>query len=206
MTAPINAIGHRYGKLLVVEQAPHIGGRRAYKCLCDCGNYINARIESLRADFTKSCGCIRNERIGNLNKTHGKTNTPEYRSWTGAKERCFNPNSKKYKNYGARGITMCEEWVNNFEAFLAYVGKKPSPKHSIGRIDVNKNYEPGNVRWETMEEQGKSRTDNVIVEINGEKMILKDACRKLNLEYKQTSNALKHKKVTWDQLSNDRKF
>jgi hypothetical protein len=206
MNEPINAIGHRYGKLLVVEPVAHINGRRAYKCICDCGNAKIARLETLRSGFTKSCGCVRAEMIANLNKSHSMSKSPEYKSWSHAKTRCTNKQSKKYPYYGARGITMCQEWIDSFEAFFAYVGPKPSSQHSIGRIDVNKGYEPGNVRWETLSDQARSRTDNVFVFLDGKKIILKDACKKLNLNYKKVSKALKHKGKTWEGVLNEREF
>lgn len=81
----------------------------------------------------------------------------EYNSWSGAKYRCFNPKGNGWKNYGGRGITMCPQWRNNFWAFFAHVGRKPSPTHSIDRYpDMNGHYEPGNVRWATKQEQARN--------------------------------------------------
>lgn len=82
-------------------------------------------------------------------KTHGLSHIPEYNTWTNMKARCYGKNLPCYKHYGGRGIRVCDEWRNSFEAFLTYVGRKPTPKHTIDRIDVNKGYEPGNVRWAT---------------------------------------------------------
>lgn len=76
-----------------------------------------------------------------------KTRSPEYGVWVHIKQRCYNQNSNSYKNYGAKGVTICKEWLNDSQAFLDYIGKRPSPKHSLDRINKNKGYEPGNIKW-----------------------------------------------------------
>ncbi len=91
----------------------------------------------------------------------------EYRAWHEIKRRCFNKNCAAYKNYGGRGITLHGDWVDNYHAFLAHVGRKPSPEHSIDRIDNNKGYEPGNVRWATREEQNRNTRRNLKVYFGG---------------------------------------
>lgn len=91
----------------------------------------------------------------------------EYRAWQNMKARCYKKNDKQYNNYGARGIVVCQKWKNNFGAFLADVGIKPTPSHSIGRIDNDGHYEPGNVEWQTDEQQSNNRRSNRIIAING---------------------------------------
>jgi hypothetical protein len=195
MTKARDFTGVRFGKLLIIELAERIGNRRAYKCLCDCGNTKNIRVECFSNGVTKSCGCIRNERIALLNKTHGKSNSSEYKSWHHAKERIFNPNDKKYFYYGGRGIKMDEKWALNFQSFYEDMGDKPSKNHSIGRIDVNEGYFKWNCRWENSKQQARARTDNVYVICNDKKMILKDACKTKNINYKMASKNLKN--GTW---------
>lgn len=88
---------------------------------------------------------------------HGMRNSPEYNSWAHMIQRCTNPKNSAWKNYGGRGITVCEQWVNDFQAFLKCVGEKPSPDLSIERIENDKGYEPGNVKWATKSEQSLNR-------------------------------------------------
>jgi predicted small secreted protein len=112
---------------------------------------------------------------------HGWKGTPEYTSWIEAKKRCFNPKNKNYASYGARGITMCQEWAESFPIFLAHMGMKPSPAHSLERKDNNKGYEQGNCRWATMLEQSRNRRTNRVFQFNGEPMIMGDVEKAMGL-------------------------
>ena len=145
MTRKINRIGLQFGRLLVIEWLP---GHK-YLCRCECGVEKEIDTHRLTPGKTRSCGCLRKESVSKQFSTHGESKTAEYRAWTLIKNRTCNPNGMDYKDYMGRGITICEEWKYDFPAFLAYVGKRPSNKHSIDRIDVNKGYEPGNTRWAT---------------------------------------------------------
>ena len=142
--------GDRFGRLCIVAEVEKAGTHRRFKCTCDCGKTITAHLSALRVKLTTSCGCWRKERA----TIHGLQNTAEYRSWKHMIARCTDPKGKSWKNYGGRGITVCERWRKSFKAFLAHVGKRPTPQHSIDRYPNNDgNYEPGNVRWATMSEQ-----------------------------------------------------
>ncbi len=105
--------------------------------------------------MTKSCGCLQRERAGSFAR-HGMSQSPEYTSWQQMKNRCLNPNGEVYKNYGARGIRICDRWLS-FENFLEDMGKRPSPRHTLGRLDNDGDYEPDNCEWQTATEQNKNR-------------------------------------------------
>ena len=106
----------------------------------------------------------------------GRNQTPEYQTWANMRKRCDLPKHPGYKNYGGRGIKVCDRW-QNYGNFLADMGRRPSPEHSIDRIDNNGNYEPGNCRWATKKEQDRNKRSNHIVEYNGQKMVFADACK-----------------------------
>lgn len=170
------APGAKYGMLTVVGPAGHNEhGAKITHCVCDCGGERFPRTDELWRGGATSCGCQRKARgrhAGYLNRKHGgcydsrtsefrysKRRMPEYISWFNMKERCRNPNNKSYSNYGGRGITYDPSW-EDFSVFLSDLGRRPSPKHSLDRVDVNGNYEPGNVRWATTTEQSYNRRNS----------------------------------------------
>lgn len=163
-------IGQKYGKLTVIKVADE--GRKRYVCQCDCGNTII--LVPSRIKRYKSCGCYEKENLRIISKsalTHGKTNTRLYGTWCRMKDRCYNPNIEHYDCYGGRGITICEEWKNNFQAFYDWsMANGYRDDLSIDRINVNGNYEPSNCRWATKVEQMRNRRDTVFVFNNGEKI------------------------------------
>ncbi|OAH36994.1 hypothetical protein AX777_18320 [Sphingobium yanoikuyae] len=136
-----------------------------------------------------------------IHGTHLMSYTSEHKTWAGMKARCLNPNNKFWPNYGGRGITVCDRWLNSFEAFYEDMGPKPSPKHSIDRIDVNGNYEPGNVRWATDSEQMQNVRHNVRVTFQGDDVVLIEACRRAGIErkYKLIHARITYKGMTFEQ-------
>lgn len=114
-----------------------------------------------------ACRVVGHKGAGHPRWLHGGKRTPEYMTWNRIKQRCRNDFNASYYKYGARGIDVCDEWYDSFQAFISYVGPRPSPKHQIGRINNDGNYEPGNVRWETPTEQARNRRSTRLIFVNG---------------------------------------
>jgi len=155
-------IGRWFGRWMVLEKLDY---KQKYVCQCSCGAISNIRVYDLLQNKTTMCKTC----SSNAAKSPGQSisNTTEYNTWIHINQRCGNPQNKDYLNYGGRGIIVCDLWRTSYEAFLMCVGKKPTPEHSIERIDVNGNYEPGNVCWATVEQQARNKRSNVRVTIDG---------------------------------------
>lgn len=172
--------GQRFGRW-VVEACVQDGspGRIHWWCICDCGTRKMVAQPSLRRGISKSCGCL----IVDTHRTHGQTKQSEFRIWDQMKQRCLNPKHKNYSYYGGRGIRIHEDWLRSFVAFLEAVGSRPSTRHSLDRINVNGNYEPGNVRWATKKEQGRNIRRNRLVTANDKTQTLADWADETGLPY-----------------------
>jgi hypothetical protein len=151
-------IGLKFSRLTVLRQVEADKYcKTRYACLCDCGKEVEVRGTCLTTGNTKSCGCLSGEMLADRNKsraTHGKSRSSEYGTFYGARARCNNPKNQDYLRYGGRGIQFK---FSSFEELYKEVGPKPSPEHSLDRIDNNGNYEPGNVQWATAEEQSNNK-------------------------------------------------
>lgn len=178
MWKKIDLTGLRNGRLTVLREGPRdkFNHTRWY-CRCDCGKEMLAWGHRLRTPGDLSCGCWIKEKTSVRAGKHYMRNTPEYQAWRSMKDRCTNPKGRNYKNYGARGIKVCQEWLDSFEAFFAHVGYRPSSGHSLGRIDNDGHYEPENVRWEVDEQQKNNMRGNRIVVYRGQSMTAAQAIR-----------------------------
>jgi hypothetical protein len=164
-----------------------------WECRCDCGKVSITRANDLKRGKSLNCGCERLRRKIEWSTKHGHASRlnrlHEYQVWRWMKARCLNPKDCNFKHYGGRGITICPEWINNFETFLKDMGERPSPNHSIDRINVNGNYEPSNCRWATIHEQANNRRSNRIFTLNGKSQTLTQWA----IESKSSPSAIKNR-------------
>lgn len=163
-------VGTRFTRLVVTElisMKPTI-----WLCRCDCGADTAVGARHLKSGVTQSCGCLHREIMVARNSSHGLCELPEYSIWLGMRNRCNNPNEIGWKNYGGRGISVCERW-NSFENFLADMGNRPSSSHSIDRFpNPNGNYEPSNCRWATDKDQARNTRRNRMLTAHGKTQCL----------------------------------
>ena len=181
----IDETGRRYGRLLVKHiEVERKGMAPLWLCECDCGGAILTEGTKLRIGDTSSCGCLRKETAaaeGRKRRSHGMRNTLEYATWARMKSRCGNESHWDYVNYGGRGIRVCEAWCNDFMAFYRDMGKRPSDKHSIDRIDVDGDYCPKNCRWATAQEQNNNRRTSRYITFDGRTQTLADWAREIEI-------------------------
>ena len=136
-----------FGRLIVINLVGYDKGKNSkWLCKCICGNEKIILGTKLNRGITKSCGCLQKEIVGNNRRTHGMKKHPLYNTWMGIIQRCINPNIKPYKDYGGRGIKVCDRWLK-IDNFLEDMGERPTDKHKLGRLDIQKNYEPSNCKW-----------------------------------------------------------
>lgn len=165
----VDLTGRRFGRL-VVEAMGDVresdARHRLWRCVCDCGARVNVAGVHLRHDHTKSCGCLQRDTVGAARRAHGKSGTPEFATWARMIARC-RPGGRDAHLYYDKGIRVCERWRDDFAAFLADMGPRPSPRHSIDRIDGSKGYEPSNCRWALPVVQANNTSRNVRITIGG---------------------------------------
>lgn len=162
--------GQVFQRLTVIEYAgiSPMGARALWKCLCECGSTTTVTGKSLRGGHTKSCGCLISDLTALRNYRHGKSKSSNvYNTWIKIKDRCYNKNSPDYKDYGAKGVAVCDRWLHSFDNFHEDMGEKPTLDHSIDRIDTKGNYEPSNCKWSTDLEQANNTRNNHVMSLNG---------------------------------------
>jgi hypothetical protein len=174
-----NLLGQKFTRLTVISENPtrNIFGRIRWDCICDCGNKTVVTSYRLTSGHTRSCGCLQIE----VRTIHGMSCMPEYNLWYSMVKRCINPNDHAYHNYGGRGITVCDRWLNSFEAFCQDMGPRPSPDHSIERKENDKGYYKNNCKWATKIEQANNRRNNVFYRYNGEQLTIPEISRRTGI-------------------------
>lgn len=145
-------------------------------CFCECGETTLVTSKNLRSGNTISCGCYKSNLVSKKNSTHGLSNTREYEIWCGVIKRCKNKKSSSYQRYGGAGIRVCNRWLK-FENFFADMGKPPTNKHTIDRIDSDGDYEPANCRWATRSEQNRNKSNCIYFDIYGVRMTVAETAR-----------------------------
>ena len=185
----VNALdGQRFGRLTVLQRHPvnSNAGKARWMCRCDCGKTTVQVGGSLTSGHILSCGCQRDDRGRERLSTHGLSRTSSaYSPWKAMRKRCTNPNDYSYARYGGAGITVCQRW-NDFTTFLADMGPRPSPRHSIERLDNNGHYEPTNCVWATSLQQGRNTRRNRKYTHLGRTQPLSQWCQELGLKYRRT--------------------
>ena len=204
---PTDITGKRYGKLVAIKldhiERTKTGTVHYWLYRCDCGNEKVIRKGEVSQGGSQSCGCYLKESAGNRNRTHGGTNTRLYHTYKDMKRRCYNPKFKAYKDYGGRGITICQEWLSdflNFKKWSLESGYKDNL--TIERIDFNGNYEPGNCKWIPLKEQTYNTRKNIFIYVNNEKHCIKEWAEILNIKYSKLIYHIKKNKNYISELVN----
>ncbi len=183
--------GNRYGRLMVVGRAEKNGtnGQTRWICLCDCGNRTIVHKSNLTSGDTRSCGCLAKETARKQETKHGKSRTRLYRIWIGMKDRCGNPNNP---HYGGRGITVCDEWQSDFEAFYRWaISNGYKNDLTIDRIDNDGNYEPSNCRWVTGKQNSNNKSNNKKYEYEGQEYTIPELSRMTGINASTIRSRLK---------------
>lgn len=186
---PDDLTGQKFSRLTVTALSNERDADRGakFECLCTCGSRVTVSRKSLIQGNTKSCGCWKREessiRLTELKTTHGMTGSTEYNIWANMIQRCTNPASQAYNDYGGRGIAVCDRWKGSFEAFYADMGPRPSPDHTLDRRNTDGNYEPGNCRWVTWDVQQNNRRNNVRVDHEDASETLSNVARRSGVTY-----------------------
>lgn len=190
MSRKVDLSGQKFGYLTVLRFDENPENKRTrWICSCKCGNITSVQTQQLKQGKTISCGCRRYE---TKNQTHGMRKTRIYSIWCGMRARCFRKSDKNYERYGAAGISICDEWKNDFVSFYNWsMGNGYAEDLTIDRKDNAKGYCPENCRWITQGEQQRNKTNNVLLEYNGETKTLSEWCRIMGEPYSKIHGRIK---------------
>jgi hypothetical protein len=190
----LNYTGQKFNRLTLIRFSHKVKNTIHWAVKCDCGEEFTTSIYRILDGACKSCGCYASEVKSKTHKVHGEGHkrTTEYTSWAQMKARCYNPKNTAFKDYGGRGILVCEKWKNSYVDFINDMGRSPSPLHSIERRDNSKGYYPENCYWATRSEQCNNRRSNRRITLNGVTKNLSQWCEQFGLHYKLT-----HKRIVY---------
>ena len=201
-----------FSRLTVIKEVDPVKSKRRYLCKCVCGKETIVFAYNLKNGTTKSCGCLNSEMASARRLIHGHSGTTEYWAYKNIKIRCYNKENKHYKNYGCRGICMCDHWLQRFDNFLNDVGCKPTPLHTIDRINSNGNYSCGhcvqciqngwtsNCRWAIREIQNNNTSRNVFVSYRGHRKTVAQWSKVLSIKERTLRNRLSSQNFTFDDI------
>lgn len=192
----IDLSGQRFGRLIVIRliETDIVGA--VWKCRCDCGNEVDVRASCLRSGNTRSCGCLIREVDKKIHTKHGKSDSRLYPIWSSMKDRCYNSKHRSFKHYGSRGITVCDEWLHDFNSFYewamasGYDENAPRGQYTLDRIDNDKGYSPDNCRWVTIKEQQNNRRSSRMITFNSETHTMYEWAKILGMPYKTLNNRI----------------
>ena len=182
--------GQKFTRLLVIKENGRKNRCVLWECICDCGNIVNVITANLKNGNTKSCSCLHKETVSRNFKKHDLKGTPEYTSWQLMKDRCLNPKNKTFEYYGGKGVSICERWINSPQTFVDDMGLKPSPFHTIDRIDSLKDYTPENCKWATKTDQVRNRSITKKFILDGIERPLAEWCELFGISYNIVNNRL----------------
>lgn len=196
----LDLVGQRFGRLTVTAKHPKKIYNQCvgWECRCDCGADVLSTTGNLRSGNTSSCGCWDREfagiRLRERATTHGLSKHPLFKTWNGMIARCYNPRSKTFRLYGARGIKVCDRWRKSVEAFIEDMGPRPSPEHTLDRKNNMGDYEPDNCRWATDSEQNNNRRNSVRITAFGRTLSMADWSRETGID----------RDLIWQRIMRDR--
>lgn len=202
MRAPI-APGDRFERLTFIERRPDKGQAKG-RFSCSCGNEYVGRIAHVKNGSVRSCGCLFKEwasKLGESNIRHGMKGTGEWHTWSAMRSRCLNPRNRQYPQYGGRGIYICQEWIDSFEAFFADMGPQPNPTHTLDRRDNSGPYSKENCRWATPKQQGRNTRQNVLLTFRGQTKTMIEWAEEYGMRHSTLRERLMSGKTTEDALT-----